>query len=117
MNFKLPTTLGIIFCIVLGIAVFFRWYTHNHQQVDTVTTHCPSPTDADWATAKLFESDRCYELRKWEEAHTPIIFSPDSPESGCCVYCEQGQACGNSCISQNDQCHQLEGCACNRVIE
>ena len=112
---KAPTIIWTLLWIVLAGAVFVRWYTHNHQPVDTVTTHCPSPTDVDWATTKLFESDRCYEFRIQEEERNAAISRWPSPgtDSRCCRYCGQGQACGDSCISQNDECHQLDGCACN----
>jgi len=31
----------------------------------------------------------------------------------CCRVCTVGKACGNSCISQDKQCHQPVGCACD----
>jgi hypothetical protein len=31
----------------------------------------------------------------------------------CCKICTTGKACGNSCISQDKQCHQPPGCACD----
>lgn len=30
----------------------------------------------------------------------------------CCKVCRKGQACGNSCISWDKQCHKPPGCAC-----
>lgn len=33
--------------------------------------------------------------------------------AGCCMHCDKGQACGNSCISWDKTCHQPPGCACN----
>ena len=35
------------------------------------------------------------------------------PVQGCCKHCRQGKACGDSCISRNDECHVGPGCACN----
>lgn len=30
----------------------------------------------------------------------------------CCVYCETGKPCGNSCISKDKTCNKGVGCAC-----
>jgi hypothetical protein len=30
----------------------------------------------------------------------------------CCKVCKKGQACGDSCISWEKNCHQPPGCAC-----
>lgn len=35
------------------------------------------------------------------------------PRSSCCRVCRRGQACGNSCISRDYNCHRGEGCACD----
>ena len=52
-------------------------------------------------------------------AHHPTV--PSIPTSGptwiepvspCCKVCSTGQACGNSCISWDSECHQPPGCAC-----
>ncbi len=40
----------------------------------------------------------------------PVAAAP--PPSGCCRVCSSGCACGNSCISCRDRCHQPPGCAC-----
>jgi hypothetical protein len=31
----------------------------------------------------------------------------------CCKVCTKGKACGNSCISRGENCHQPPGCACD----
>jgi hypothetical protein len=36
-----------------------------------------------------------------------------TPVQGCCKHCSQGKACGDSCISRNDECHVGPGCACD----
>lgn len=36
-----------------------------------------------------------------------------SPTSACCKVCKKGKACGDSCISQDKQCHKGPGCACD----
>jgi hypothetical protein len=35
------------------------------------------------------------------------------PVQGCCKHCTVGKACGDSCISRNDECHVGPGCACD----
>lgn len=30
----------------------------------------------------------------------------------CCMHCDAGQPCGDSCISRSNTCHQEPGCAC-----
>lgn len=35
------------------------------------------------------------------------------PRAECCRVCRQGKACGNSCISEQRQCHKGRGCACD----
>lgn len=35
------------------------------------------------------------------------------PRSQCCLFCDTGKACGDSCISRSSTCHQPPGCACN----
>jgi hypothetical protein len=35
------------------------------------------------------------------------------PAERCCRICDQGQACGNSCIAQSKTCHKGRGCACD----
>ena len=39
--------------------------------------------------------------------------STTGPDSQCCRVCETGKACGDSCISRDEVCHQPDGCACN----
>lgn len=34
-------------------------------------------------------------------------------QGGCCRMCSKGKACGNSCISRSNTCHQPRGCACD----
>jgi hypothetical protein len=34
------------------------------------------------------------------------------PADRCCKVCDEGLACGNSCISRKKQCHKARGCAC-----
>lgn len=31
----------------------------------------------------------------------------------CCKNCEEGKACGDSCIPSNQTCHTSGGCACD----
>jgi hypothetical protein len=31
----------------------------------------------------------------------------------CCKVCRKGKACGDTCISRNDECHVSPGCACD----
>ena len=38
--------------------------------------------------------------------------TPPTPMA-CCKICKKGKACGNSCISQDKNCHQPPGCACD----
>lgn len=35
------------------------------------------------------------------------------PVQSCCKHCRKGKACGNTCISQNDECYKDAGCACD----
>ena len=35
------------------------------------------------------------------------------PRAECCKVCQKGQACGDSCISRDKQCHKGRGCACD----
>ncbi len=50
-----------------------------------------------------------------EVIKTPIAqASPNSDLTpSCCRYCSSGKACGDSCISKEDNCHQPSGCACD----
>jgi hypothetical protein len=34
-------------------------------------------------------------------------------QQACCKVCTRGKACGNTCISQDKQCHVGPGCACD----
>jgi hypothetical protein len=34
-------------------------------------------------------------------------------DDGCCKYCDEGKACGDTCISRSSTCHEGSGCACN----
>lgn len=36
------------------------------------------------------------------------------PAAQCCRICDNGKACGNSCIHAAFSCHKEHGCACNR---
>lgn len=36
-----------------------------------------------------------------------------TPRDECCMVCEKGKACGNSCISRAKTCHKGRGCSCN----
>jgi hypothetical protein len=58
-----------LFWMVMAIAVFVRWYEHNHKPIDTITIHCPSPNDPDWALTSSLESDRCYSARMQEQEY------------------------------------------------
>jgi hypothetical protein len=35
------------------------------------------------------------------------------PPTECCRTCNQGKACGNTCISESKTCRKRHGCACN----
>ena len=35
------------------------------------------------------------------------------PADKCCKICDEGYACGNSCISRTKTCHKGRGCSCN----
>lgn len=35
------------------------------------------------------------------------------PAEKCCRVCDEGQACGKTCISKTKTCHVGRGCACN----
>jgi hypothetical protein len=35
------------------------------------------------------------------------------PRETCCKVCRKGQACGNTCIRADYDCHKGRGCACN----
>lgn len=35
------------------------------------------------------------------------------PADQCCRFCDDGKACGNSCINRRLSCHKGRGCACN----
>ncbi|MFZ5896743.1 MAG: hypothetical protein ACOY0T_37145 [Myxococcota bacterium] len=35
------------------------------------------------------------------------------PAEECCRQCDQGKACGDSCISRKFTCRKGRGCACN----
>jgi hypothetical protein len=38
----------------------------------------------------------------------------DRDELGaCCMVCDVGKACGDSCIARGDTCYEGAGCACN----
>ena len=46
-------------------------------------------------------------------APTAPISAKCTPRDQCCMVCDKGQACGNSCISRAKTCHKGRGCACN----
>ena len=54
-----------------------------------------------------------------EAAETNCTGAPGTGDSGggsdtsCCKICKTGKACGDSCISKSDTCHQPPGCACD----
>jgi hypothetical protein len=35
------------------------------------------------------------------------------PDEDCCVVCDSGKACGDSCIAKDKTCYAGAGCACN----
>ena len=35
------------------------------------------------------------------------------PAEKCCKICDEGQACGKTCIARSKTCHVGRGCACN----
>lgn len=42
-----------------------------------------------------------------------IVLPSDGEPVACCKVCTRGKACGDTCISLDDTCHILGGCACN----
>lgn len=36
-----------------------------------------------------------------------------TPAEKCCKICDEGRACGKTCIAKNKTCHVGRGCACN----
>ncbi len=44
-----------------------------------------------------------------DDARALSCIAPDE----CCKICSTGKACGNSCISENKNCHKGRGCACD----
>lgn len=36
-----------------------------------------------------------------------------TPRADCCRVCNQGKACGGSCIRRSLECHKPDGCACD----
>lgn len=36
-----------------------------------------------------------------------------TPREECCKICDEGKACGNSCIRRSYNCHKGVGCACD----
>lgn len=52
--------------------------------------------------------------RRAEPAPAPQPKAPanEEPAQECCVHCSTGKPCGDSCISQDQECHQPPGCAC-----
>jgi hypothetical protein len=45
----------------------------------------------------------------------PVAPSADQciPADKCCRVCDEGKACGKTCIAKNKTCHVGRGCACN----
>lgn len=51
----------------------------------------------------------------------PLAISASAPltacgggGSSCCKVCDQGKACGDSCIAVTETCRAGSGCACNK---
>ena len=38
-----------------------------------------------------------------------------TPAEDCCRVCTESQACGDACISNDNECSQEPGCACDAV--
>ena len=47
------------------------------------------------------------------ERESPHAAAACIPAEKCCKVCDDGQACGNTCISRKKQCHKGRGCACD----
>merc|ERR1712060_877770 len=60
----------------------------NATQMGPTETTSPSPTPA------------------------PRRQNPSPRPGGCCKICHESQACGDTCISKQDTCHEAPGCAC-----
>jgi hypothetical protein len=37
----------------------------------------------------------------------------DGKHDGCCKFCDQGKACGDTCIARDHSCNVGPGCACD----
>jgi len=46
-------------------------------------------------------------------APVSVVLDTRPHSQACCKICRAGKACGNSCISRSNQCHQSSGCACD----
>jgi hypothetical protein len=54
------------------------------------------------------------ELARAEPAAKHGLEAPSCvPRALCCKKCDDGKACGNSCISRSKNCHKGRGCACD----
>lgn len=49
----------------------------------------------------------------WTMIGAPVRAAECVPAAKCCKVCDEGQACGNTCISRSKSCHKGRGCACN----
>ena len=56
--------------------------------------------------------DICLERNTKQECDSQKLSDPYESSHSCCVYCDKGIPCGNSCISSNYSCHSPPGCAC-----
>lgn len=108
----------LLFVAVVGgtIGYFALSQRSASPKIDMTTRHCPSPSDANWAVEQTMESDSCYWARMQEQEYQQNKLNmpvADTSADPCCMHCTTGQACGNSCISINLECHQPAGCACS----
>jgi endonuclease YncB( thermonuclease family) len=64
-------------------------------------------------TTKLDEVLCAFERHEDEVLHWTVPMTGQrSRSTACCMHCDKGKPCGNSCISVDKECHQPPGCAC-----
>lgn len=77
----------------------------------------PTPPDSKTATPPREETE-APALEEPPRPQPPEIMAQSGPAcrpaSECCMTCQKGVACGDSCISRWKTCHKGQGCACNQ---
>lgn len=108
-------TIFFVFVAIVVAIVGYCLFVVKSEEPLLGVVHCASPSDPDWEIKETFESDACYEARMQEQEYqrNKIYWPTVDDTQQCCMHCTNGQACGNSCISRNVECHQPSGCACD----